>query len=162
MVEWFWSEWILYIGIWMGRFILNMETWMGRFRKQQSLLTGSLSVRVPLCNERLKSVSWTIVNDRSYHGSRNQKRGWVVHWPFQQVTRSKARLGGALTIPAGHEIENEIGWCFDHSGRSQDQKRGWGVCKNSQVCRDFVACTLANVPKPVSYTHLTLPTSDGV
>ena len=43
------------------------------------------------------------------------------------VTRSKARLGHALTIPMSYWVESEVGLCIDHSGRSGDRKRGWVV-----------------------------------
>ena len=40
-------------------------------------------------------------------GSRDQKRGWVVHRPFWRVTRSKARLSHTVANPEGHEVERE-------------------------------------------------------
>ena len=47
-------------------------------------------------------------------------QGWVVYWPFRRVTRSKARLGCALTIPAAYEIESEVvHWPFQRVSRSK-------------------------------------------
>ena len=57
-------------------------------------------------------------------GSRDQKRGKVVHRSFLRVTRSKARLGRAQTILAGHEIESEVESYSGQSGGSRDRKRG--------------------------------------
>ena len=58
----------------------------------------------PVGNEEF---AWTVLNEVGHGGSRDRKRGWVVHWPFRRVMRPKARLGCALAIPAGHKIESE-------------------------------------------------------
>ena len=51
-----------------------------------------LLIRLPFCTTATKG---TILNEIGHGGSRDRKRGWVVHWPFWRVTRSKVRLSFA-------------------------------------------------------------------
>ena len=45
----------------------------------------------------------------------------------QWVTRPKARLSCAFTIPMGHKTQSEVGSCIHHCSGSQDRNRGWVV-----------------------------------
>ena len=50
----------------------------------------------PLSTETLQ---WTILTEIGHGGSPGRKRGWVVHWPFQRVMRSKAKLSFSQSTP---------------------------------------------------------------